>query len=114
MKNDKQIPYCLDSGITKGTDISISLCYPSQHVNVNRDPDQHWIVRTDATIVSKQNESLCVTNLDPNIEGGGNQLMLDVCDGRVEQHYSYHTTPRDGIVPGEFYYGDDTNIIGVV
>ena len=40
--------------------------------------------------------------------------MLDVCDGRVEQHYSYHTTPRDGIVPGEFYYGDDTNIIGVV
>lgn len=114
LKNDKQIPYCLDSGITKGTDISISLCYPSQHVNVNRDPDQHWIVRTDATIVSKQNESLCVTNLDPNIEGGGNQLILDVCDGRVEQHYSYHTTPRDGIVPGEFYYGDDTNIIGVV
>lgn len=114
LKNNDGNSYCLDSGISTGAELSVSLCYPSHKVHLNRDADQHWIVENDATIRSMQNPTLCVTNLDPNINSGSTKMTLDVCDGRVEQHYAYHTTPRDGIVPGEFYYGDDTNIIGVV
>ncbi len=117
----KKSPYCLDSGITQGggagSPVTLSLCYPSRHVGSNRDKDQRWLVEQDATIRSFQNKSLCVTNMDPNLEGSASEhqrVILDVCDGRVEQHWSYHTTPRDGEIPGEFYYGDDTNILGVV
>ena len=117
----KKSPYCLDSGISRGggagSPVTLSLCYPSRHVDSNRDKDQHWLVEQDATIRSFQNKSLCVTNMDPNLEGSASEhqhVVLDVCDGRVEQHWSYHTTPGDGEIPGEFYYGDDSNILGVV
>ena len=114
LRSGQNVPYCLDSGISTGLGIRVSECYPSHLVNLNRDADQHWIVNNDASIRSMQNQSLCVTNLDPNINNGSTKLALEICDGRVEQHYAYHTSPRDGIVPGEFYYGDDTNIIGIV
>ena len=118
LANREQEHYCLDSGgALAGSPVGISLCYPSPIVSQNRDKAQHWRVLNDATIRPFQNDSLCITNNDPNTDlhnvSVRNAVYLDVCDGRVEQFYSYHSTARDGIVAGEFLYGDDANVLGV-
>jgi len=105
------IPYCLDSGWgTENSYVTISVCFPSENPEENRDPSQQWIWANDATFRPFMNQSLCLTNLQP----GNISVILSLCADTVEQHWAYHGKAPGDAGGGYLFYGDDTNALGVV
>ena len=98
---------CLDgAGMTNGSVLTVSKCYPNPDPSTNRDKDQQWVLHEDASLRPYNGDrDLCVTN-NYFPQQSDHRLILAPCiEGDVTQHYAYHGRGGNGI-PGLLVFGD--------
>lgn len=82
--------YCLDSNTTTlHGETGVSLCYPSAQASTNQDPQQQWVLLSDATLRPYTQQNLCLTNQCINNQNYITSVTLEECSGSLAQRWGY-------------------------